>query len=107
MSIKLDKFRVGKAKDRRRKLTDEQKEEIKTIYARGGIGQRPLARMFGVSKRTVQFTVFPEKKLANLELRKLNGGSGQYYTKEDHAKAMKSHRHYKRSLMNKEEIRND
>jgi len=82
--------------DRRRKLTDEQREEIKKLY--GTISQRKLARMFGVSRRLIIFIGCPEKYKKNLEDRANRGGSKIYYVPEKHKKAMKKHRRHKHKL---------
>ena len=57
MPYKSEKIKLAPEQDRRRKLTDEQKREIKQIYESGVCGQRPLAKQFGVSRRTIQFIV--------------------------------------------------
>lgn len=62
MLYKSEKLKLPPNKDRRRKLTDEQKEEIKRIYAEGKRGTRPLAKQFGVSRSTIQVVVNPEIK---------------------------------------------
>ena len=46
MPYKSEKLKLNETQDRRRKLTDEQKEEIKRIYKSGVCGQRPLAKQF-------------------------------------------------------------
>lgn len=61
--------------DKRRKLTDEQKVEIvqlKNAAKDKGkvLGDRVLAKQFGVSRRTIQFLTSPEKLEANRELAK-------------------------------------
>ena len=53
MPYKAEKIKLSETQDRRRKLTEKQKEEIKAIYATGVCGTRPLAKKFGVSKSTV------------------------------------------------------
>lgn len=60
MPYKSSKIKLQGLQDRRRKLTDEQKEEIKELYATGNIGQRPLAEQFGVSRSLIQIIVNPE-----------------------------------------------
>lgn len=59
-------------KDKRRKLTPEQHAEIIALKAKFGrkMGDGKLADQFGVSKRTIQFIVNPEKLVANRELAK-------------------------------------
>lgn len=50
--------------DRRRRLTDKQREEIRELYAKGEIGTRRLAAMFGVSRSLVMLIVSPERAQA-------------------------------------------
>lgn len=52
----------GTIYDRRRKLTEEQKQEIRRIREADGMSQAALAQMFGVSKRLVQLILDPEKE---------------------------------------------
>lgn len=82
--------------DRRVKLTNEQKAEI--LGFKGEISQRELARRYNVSKRTIQFILFPEKLEENLKRRKERGGWLQYYDKEKHRVSMQDHREYKKKI---------
>lgn len=54
MPYKSEKIKLPPEKDRRRKLTDDQKEQIKSIYAEGSVGTRSLAKQFGVSRKTIR-----------------------------------------------------
>ena len=56
---KLDKLKLGEY-DRRRKLSDDQKEHIKKLYETGMYSQRQLAAQFGVSRRLIVFIVRPD-----------------------------------------------
>lgn len=97
MPYKSDKMKIaGTEYDRRRKLTEEQKNEI--IALRGTISQRKCAEMFKVSKRTIAFLWYPEKQLANKQRRLERGGWKQYYSKEDHRENIKNTRRYKQKL---------
>ena len=58
---KAQTIRLEGMEDRRRRLTDNQKEQIRERYAKGDIGMRPLARMFGVSRSLVALIVNPER----------------------------------------------
>lgn len=95
--FETEKFTVGKEHDRRRKLTDEQKEEIVYKYSLGTYSQRQLAAEYGVSRRLIQFTLDPEKQRANRELH----SSSEYYDKEKQREYMKRHRDYKKELYSK------
>lgn len=46
-------------KDRRRRLTDKDKEDIREMYAKGGHSLNNLARMYHVSKSLILITVNP------------------------------------------------
>lgn len=102
MPYKCEKLHIPKEKDRRRKLTDQEKIEIKGLY--GQISQRKLAKAYGVSRRLITFIGDPEKLKANLERREERGGSRIYYVKERYAKVMKKHRRWKQQLYLKGEL---
>lgn len=87
---------VGTDKDRRRKLTDKQKNEI--LSYRGRVSQRECAKLFGVSRRLVQFIWNPEDHERNIQRLKEKGGHRVYYDKKKHAEYMKRHRRYKQSV---------
>lgn len=98
MPYKSEKIRIDHTMyDRRRKLTDADKEEIKRIYATGVCGQRPLAKQFGVSKRTIQLLVRPQSLERVLQYRKDTWKKYQTYG-EEHSKVIREHRQYKQKL---------
>ena len=103
MPYKSEKIKLSEAQDRRRKLTDEQKEEIKRLYATGLVGQRPLAKQFGVSRSLIQIIVNPE--IAEKKKQRIKEHWRDYRpSKEEWAKTMKEHRHYKQELYLKGEL---
>lgn len=82
--------------DRRRVLTDAQKQEIREIYAKGGIGTRPLARMFGCSRSLVCLLVNPERAERNRERIQAHWREyAQKYGKAYHAASVRNTRNYK------------
>lgn len=99
MPNKLDKIRLPKDKDRRRKLNDKQKEKIKLLY-KSGKTIRSIAREFdGIcSRRMIQFVLFPNRMKHNAELFKQRRKDGRYYDKEKNRKAIASLRKYKKDL---------
>ena len=102
MPYKSEKIKLPPEKDRRRKLTDDQKAQIKAIYAEGGVGTRPLAKQFGVSHKTIQLIVNPEAKRKQDERIKKHWKDYRP-TKEERAAIMREHRKYKQQLyLNKE-----
>ncbi|QOV08428.1 hypothetical protein Kirov_229 [Bacillus phage Kirov] len=102
MPSKLDKVAINNEKlDKRVKLTVADKEQIKSEYESGLISINALARKYKVSKRLIQFTLFPERKeLAKKRLAEKQK-EGAYYSKEKHREYMKKHREYKKDLHNK------
>ena len=102
MPYKSEKIKLPPEKDRRRKLTDDQKEQIKSIYAEGSVGTRSLAKQFGVSRKTIQLIVNPEIKRKQDERIKKHWKDYRP-TKEERAEIMREHRKYKQQLyLNKE-----
>ena len=87
---------ANKSLDRRVKLSDEQREEIKEL--KGRMTQSSAAKMYGVSRRTIQFIWFPEQLVENKKRWAERGGSKQYYDKKKHAADMREHRNYKKQL---------
>ena len=85
--------------DRRRKLTEDQKEYIRWLREEEKLSQRQLARMFGVSRRLITFVLDPKKEESNKARGKQLRKEGRYkYTKEQWAEVMREHRRYKQQL---------
>jgi hypothetical protein len=86
--------------NKRTKLLPCQKERIVDLY-NGGSSINGLAKVFKVSKRLIQFTIFPERaelsKMKTSERQK----NGRYYNKEKHTKSVRDHRRYKQELFKK------
>lgn len=80
------------------KLIPCQKEMVLYWY-KHGMTIAGISRLFKVSKRTIQFILFPERAEKNIELRQKRGGSKIYYEKEKHKIAMQKHRNYKRQIL--------
>lgn len=97
MPYKSEKLKLPPEKDRRRKLTDDQKEQIRGIYATGVCGMRPLAKQFGVSRSTIQIIVNPKRAEA-VKQRTKDHWRDYKRDKEEWAKTMREHRHYKQNL---------
>lgn len=103
MPYKSERIKLAPTQDRRRRLTDEQKEEIKKLYATGLIGQRPLAKQFGVSRSLIQVIVNPE--IAEKKKQRIKEHWQDYRpSKEEWAKTIREHRHYKQELYLKGEL---
>ena len=67
MPYKSEKIKLKGLQDRRKKLTDEQREEIKKLYGTGCYSLNGLAKEYGVSKKTILLIVNPESKRKNDE----------------------------------------
>ena len=104
MPFKSDKIKLPEKFDRRVKLTQEDKSEICFLKYSENLSQRQLARLFGVSRRTIQFVLYPEKLEENKKRREERGGWQQYYDKDKHRDSMKNTRRYKNRLFKKGEI---
>lgn len=85
---------IPKEYDKRIKLKEEQKEEIKVKYKTGLYSQRKLATEYNVSRRLITFIIDDKKLQRQKELRK----EKNYYDKDKHREYMKNHRHYKQEL---------
>ena len=104
MPYKSEKLKLSETQDRRRKLTNDQKEEIKRIYESGVCGTRPLAKQFGVSRSTIQVIVNPDIKQRRHDYI-ANNWRKYRPTKEEWAETIKEHRHYKQELYLKGELK--
>lgn len=82
--------------DGRRKLTDDQKEEIRNLYVPNQVSLRVLAKKFGVNKSTIHMIVNESVKKANDE--RIRNHWRDYYTKEGRVIAMRKYREKKRRL---------
>lgn len=96
MPYKSERCKIAGTKyDKRRKLTAEQKAEIAELI---GFSSREIARMYGVSRRTVQFIQHPERLQRNKQCRANRGGWRQYYNRQEWAANMRKHRQHKHAL---------
>ena len=99
MPYKSEKIKLSKEQDRRIKLSDEQKEEIRTKYATGLYSQRGLAIEYNVSRRLISFVLDDEKaKKASEQLKARRADRRYKPSKEQWAETMREHRHYKQRL---------
>lgn len=62
MPYKSDKIKLPAKYDRRRKLSEETKEEIRTLYKQGNISHRQLALKYNVSKSCITLIVSPDRQ---------------------------------------------
>lgn len=101
----VDKITVGSEFDRRRKLTDEQRDEIRHKYATGDYSYNSLAKEYNVSKKLVMLIVNPESKRKNDERIKAHW-KDYIGTKEERTKVAREHRAYKKQLLDEGKIGN-
>lgn len=108
MPYKSEKIKLTKEQDRRVKLTDEQREEIREKYASGLYSQRALAKEYNVSRRLITFVLDDEKRKRNAELLKERKADGRYKpTKEEWAETVRKYRRYKQELYLKGELKEE
>lgn len=99
MPYKSEKIKLSKEQDRRVKLSNEQKDEIRVKYATGFYSQRKLALEYNVSRRLISFVLDDEKAKRAAEQFKERRADGRYKpSKEQWAATMKEHRKYKQKL---------
>ena len=97
MPYKAEKIKLPEKYDRRRKLTEEQKQEIKDKYSTGFYSLNDLAKEYSVCKKTILLIVNPESKRKS-DQRIKDHWRDYSGTKEERAKTVKEHRHYKHEL---------
>lgn len=99
MPYKSEKIKLPKEFDRRVKLTDTQRESIRSKYVTGLYSQRSLAKEYNVSRRTISFVCDPEKYEKSKQQCRERRKDGRYkQTKKEWAKTMRDHRRYKQQL---------
>lgn len=97
MPYKAEKIKLPEQYDRRRRLTEIQKCEIKSKYETGSYSLNGLAKEYSVSKKTILLIVNPESKRKN-DQRIKDHWKDYQETKEERAKTVREHRHYKNEL---------
>lgn len=105
-----ENIKIAKTKfDRRIKLTDEQKQEIRLRWWNSkhkttlsildkGLSQRKLAKEYNVSRRLIVWILYPERLIENRKRREEHGGWKQYYNTDKWWETMREHRSYKQGL---------
>lgn len=97
MPYKSEKIKLQGLQDRRKKLTDSQRAEIKELYGTGLYSLNGLAKRFNVSKKSILLIVNEESAEKAKQYRKENWKQWQG-TKEEHREAIKKTRKYKHQL---------
>ena len=106
MPYKSEKIKLQGLQDRRKKLTDEQREKIKELYGTGLYSLNDLAKRFEVSKKTILLTVNPESAENAKRYRKENWKEWQRKG-EEWNKTVKEHRAYKHQLYKEGKLKED
>ncbi len=105
-AFQYQKKKLPRNLDRRVKLSEEDKEQIRYLHKQG-TPLRQIARQYAhkCTRRAIQFMLFPERyavQKANAKKRRaIKGNTLQEYGKEAWAKTMREHRRYKQSIKNK------
>ena len=97
MPYKSEKIKLQGLQDRRKKLTDSQREEIKELYGTGLYSLNGLAKKFGCSKKTVLLIVNEESAAKAKQYRKEHWKEW-HRTGKEHNEAIKKTRKYKHKL---------
>lgn len=89
-------LRLAPEQDRRRKLTDAQKEEIRQLYAAGAGSWRTLAERYHVSKDTIGVIVSPAR--AEKVKARIKAHWRDYRDQEKLNRAVRETRRYRQQL---------
>ncbi len=106
MPYKSEKIKLKETQDRRKKLTTEQRKEIKELYSTGCYSLNDLAKRFNVSKKTILLIVNKDSEEKARQYRKEHWKEWQRKG-EKHAEAIRNTRKYKQSLYLKGELVED
>ena len=106
MPYKSEKMKLHGLQDRRKRLTDEQRKEIKELYCTGFYSLNDLAKQFNVSKKTILLIVNENSAEKAKQYRKEHWKEWQRKG-EEHNKAIMNTRKYKHSLMLKGELKEE
>ena len=106
MPYKSEKIKLKETQDRRKKLTEEQREEIRELYSTGLYSLNGLAKQYDVSKKTILLIVNKDSAERAKEYRKEHWKEWQRKG-EEHAKAIRKTRKYKQELYLKGELIED
>lgn len=106
MPYKSEKLKLKGLQDRRKRLTDEQRKEIKELYGTGCYSLNDLAKKFGVSKKTVLLIVNKESAERAKQYRKEHWQEWQRKG-EEHNAAIRNTRKHKQELYLKGELKDD
>ena len=94
----VDRYAVGQEHDKRRKLTEEEKEEIRELYTKGGWSHKTLSERYKVSKSLITIVLNPNRAEKVKNRVKEHWRDYQQHGKE-WAETMQKHRRHKKELL--------
>ena len=97
MPYKSEKIKLNELQDRRKRLTSEQKREIKELYGTGCYSLNDLAKKYNVSKKSILLIVNKESAEKAKQYRKEHWKEWQRVG-EEHNAAIRKTRKYKQEL---------
>lgn len=97
MPWKSEKIKLPEEYDRRCKLTADQREQIKKLYANGLYSLRQLGMEFGVSKSHISLLVNPDRAAKVKANRKANAERYKV-SREEQNRIMREYRQRKQRL---------
>lgn len=106
MPYKSDKIKLKGLQDRRKRLTDEQREEIKKLYGTGFYSLNDLAKKYSVSKKTILLIVNSDSAERAKQYRKEHWKEWQR-TGEEWNEIVKKTRKYKHELYKEGKLKDD
>ena len=106
MPYKSEKIKLKGLQDRRKRLTDEQRKEIKKLYETGFYSLNDLAKKFNVSKKSILLIVNKDSAEKAKQYRKEHWKDWQRKG-EEHNKAINNTRKYKHALYKDGKLKDD
>lgn len=106
MPYKSEKIKLKGLQDRRKRLTDEQRNEIRCLYETGFYSLNDLAKKFCVSKKTILLIVNSNSAERAKQYRKEHWKEWQRKG-EEHNKAIMNTRRYKNELYKEGKLKED
>ncbi len=102
MPYKSQDIKLPRNLDRRVKVTEEDKENIRSLYKKVGV-VREVARQFEhiCSRRMIQFILFPERLSHLSEMHRKAQHWKTYFNRKQLTTAVRNLRHYKHNLHSK------
>ena len=106
MPYKSEKIKLKGLQDRRKRLTDKQREEIRSLYGTGLYSLNDLAKRFVVSKKTILLIVNNDSAERAKQYRKEHWKEWQR-TGEEWNETVREHRKYKQDLYKEGKLTDD